>query len=138
VFIFVQCIKLNPREHQSEHKYYKIKLQVIQKQYYICCVQMYRQKAMHKLSITLNAVKVGVPTIEVSAGFEDEIIGALKKHTSIDLEVLTCRRVRYRTGTFNMVRYSFDNLSEDKLIEFEEFSKRLCMAFSEAINHNLN
>jgi hypothetical protein len=99
---------------------------------------MYRQKAMHKLSITLNAVKVGVPTIEVSAGFEDEIIGALKKHTSIDLEVLTCRRVRYRTGTFNMVRYSFDNLSEDKLIEFEEFSKRLCMAFSEAINHNLN
>jgi hypothetical protein len=92
----------------------------------------------NKLTITLNATRSKAPILEVSERFEAQLINSLKENTSIDLELLTCERTRFEAGGVKMTRYVFNNLSEGKLQEFEDFSKRLFIAMNNAINHAQN
>lgn len=94
---------------------------------------------MNKLCFTLNASKVDSPIIEISEGwFLEEIIAGLRQHTSIDLEIITCKKEYFIDDDIKMVRYTFENLSNEKKKEFESYSKTLYIAMNNAINHAHN
>lgn len=93
---------------------------------------------MNKIKFTLNAVEVKVPVIQVNVEFEELLLKALREHTSIDIEIYTCQRNHFTEGNLNMVEYRFNNLSLEKLREFEVFSKMLYVSLNNIINHAQN
>lgn len=93
---------------------------------------------MHRFTITLNPKTVEHPVIEVSADFEDQLMYLLDESTQLGIDVLRAEKEFYHSDGYDMVKYTFGDLSEESKAEFDWFAKKLAIYFNHVVNGNLN
>lgn len=93
---------------------------------------------MNRIKFTLNPKKVINPKIEVSDKFHDQIMYVVKEATSLEIDFLGADKTFYKDGEYNMICYTFHDMTDDKASELQRLAKSMAIFFSEAINHSKN
>jgi len=93
---------------------------------------------MNRFIVTINPTKVEHPILECSIPFDDQLTYLFKEGTSLGIDILKADKEFYNDGEYEMVRYTFNDLTPEKSEELEWFAKKLCIYFNHAINQNLN
>ncbi len=84
---------------------------------------------MNRLTMRFHNSKVQEPIIiEVSSGFEKDLIDLLVQITSLEIDLMKADRVEYNDGELSMVRYTLD-LSQEKADEIGHIAQEMYQYF---------